>query len=316
MSVRVLNRQTLGSFLVRWAWEQGETPAALTRRLGLGWSIWTRDLDRSVGADASEQIGRGLGLDHTVVEAMTLSSLLNSAGVQAMRNGFQRWVTPIGIFHRRRLRFGQMYCPACFQEGVCGLPLLWRVASSWICTHHEILLCDCCSECGSPFAPYRRDALMMRRCDQCVAPLTRVRAQHAPPWEVELHRAMVEVWEASQARRGVDLVAAHAQITRAARSEDEFRCAGEPWTYWRVDERRALMINVLEKGLFAQPSDHWHEVNDRLDLAPGRRDVCRSYKRRRTVLPKDPAQRAEQLLTMASKIRYPRRPMARVVRLQ
>ena len=85
-------QETLGSFLVRWAWARGEQPAVLSHRLGLGYFIWTRDLDRSLSEDVLETIAAATGCRLEQVRCMTYCSQLTAAEVPVHRSGFLPWL--------------------------------------------------------------------------------------------------------------------------------------------------------------------------------------------------------------------------------
>lgn len=75
------SQETLGSFLVRWAWARGEQPAVLSHRLGLGYFVWTRDLDRSLSEEMLQAIAAASGCRLEQVRCMTYCSQLAAAAV-------------------------------------------------------------------------------------------------------------------------------------------------------------------------------------------------------------------------------------------
>jgi hypothetical protein len=306
MAQSALESQTLGSFLVHKAWERGESPATMTHRVGLGWSIWTRDLDRSVGEDVIRKVGQMAKLTDAEVRSMTLTDLLTNAGVPTQRNGFQRWLNPVGIYHRRRLRYGQLYCPECLLMGRNYLPMNWRLGSTWLCSFHSRPLRDSCPYCDMPFAPYRHDALMIARCDRCTEPLFRGQFQTVSPLECMLQARVHELWDAALDGHGELLLNFHNALTFVARQHPDFRRAGEPWIYWRATERRELLIKVSTDTLLTNAVHKAAPANAaaRGDRKPGRR--------RRCSLPTESESRAKTLLEMAERIKFPRRHKARI----
>lgn len=302
----VLESQTLGSFLVHMAWERGESPATMTHRIGLGWSIWTRDLDRSVGEDAIRKVGQLAKLTDADVRSMTLTELLTNAGVPTQRNGFQRWLNPVGIYHRRRLRYGQLYCPECLQMGRNHLPMSWRLGSTWLCSFHSRPLRDSCPSCDMPFAPYRNDALMIARCDRCTQPLFRGQLPSVSSSERLLQARVCELWEAASDGHGESLLSFHNALTLVARQHPDFRRAGEPWLHWRATERRELLLKVGADTLmsFAVHKTAPADAAARSNRKPGRR--------RRCILPTEPESRAKMLLEIAERVKFPRRPKAKI----
>lgn len=299
--------QTIGSLLVRLAWDRGDSPATMTQRMGLGWSIWTRDMDRSLGDLAVQRISHATSLPCDEVRAMTLTKRLQDAGIPTQRNGFQQWLTPVGIYHRKRLRYGQLFCPVCLQDGSAPLRLAWRLASNWVCIAHAILLRDGCAQCGAPFAPMRHDALMLARCDRCLAPL-HTPVEMAPQNECHLQEWVHSLWNQALAGDGQRLAMFHEAITTAVRRDPQFRLSGEPWTFWRVAERRELLVKVAQAAL----------EGPALPLAPMRdaavKKASKPGRRRCAGLPADPAARAARLIQLAARVRFARRPKARIAR--
>lgn len=308
MRVPVFDRQTIGSLMIRRAWERGDSPATMTHRMGLGWSIWTRDIDRSLDECSIKQIARVIELPHDQVEAMTLTYALQSAGIPTQRNGFQRWLTPVGIYHRKRLRYGQLFCPVCLCSEQVQLHMTWRLASSWVCITHNVLLRDGCSHCGAPFAPFRHDALVLARCDQCMATL-RVPLRTATETERSLQMRVWSLWQEAVQGDGTRLTAFHKALTATATQDISFRSAGEPWAYWRVAERRELLVKIAQQMLVrpllrplvvpaATPRNAPKKVG---------RQLCNK-------LPSDPSERAETLLQLAFRVKFARRLKARMAK--
>jgi hypothetical protein len=300
--------QTIGSLLVRLAWQRGEAPASLAEKMGLGWAIWTRDLDRSLSVYAITTISKATRLADDQVRSMTLTGALDDMGIPTQRNGFQRWVTPVGIYHRKRLRYGQLFCPGCLRLGPSQLQMEWRLASSWICSIHALLLRDSCPQCDAPFAPFRNDALMLARCDRCGSGLTRRHQSPAPPAERLLQMRVRSLWQEAFDMNADPLADFHHALVAEVKMSPVFRGAGEPWTYWRIAERRDLLVKVAEATL-AQPKPLLTSVRQ---TAP--KKVAKPCRRRCRSLPRDPATRAEALLGMAARVKFARRPQARIAK--
>lgn len=305
MAQHVFDAQTLGSFLAQEAWSRGESPATMARRIGLEWSIWTRDIDRSVCESAIEIISKATQLTEEGVRSKTLIYSLDRAGVPTRRNGFQRWLTPVGIYHRRRLRFGQLYCPECIRSEQVQLFMSWRLGSNWLCPIHSLFLRDSCSQCGMPFVPYRNDALMTSRCDRCAASLFRGPTQTTSRSERELQMRIRALWDAAICGQNAALVAFYEALTLAATRNPIFSRSGEPWTFWRIDERRSLLVNVAEGCI-----DSCEGLTGASSMRIGRK--VREPGSRHRFLPREPAARAGTLLKMAARVTFSRRPAARI----
>lgn len=305
MTQEALETQTIGSLLLHRAWEGGYCPATFAQRIGLGWSVWTRDVDRSLSELAIQQIGQAVNLEVGEVRAMTLTHMLGKAGIPTRRNGFQKWLTPVGIYHRKRLRYGQLYCPKCLKAGNNRLRMEWRLGSSWICGIHSILLRDSCPNCDAPFAPFRQDALMIGRCDRCSSSLLSGPLQCGTRREGELQLKVRSLWKQAFEGNTEPLSIFHQFLTNAATKDTAFRRAGEPWSYWRIAERRELLTKVADT--FNVEPDLVSETGG---LASRKADKP-GYRRRRS-LPSEPSARAELLLKLAALVRFPRRDKARI----
>lgn len=305
MDQDVFDSQTLGSFLVRRAWNRCESPATMTRRVGLEWSIWTRDIDRSVSERAVKTLSEATQLPDAEIRSMTLIPILGAIGIPTQRNGFQRWLTPVGIYHRRRLRYGQLYCPECLRSGRSQLRMGWRLGSSWLCPIHSGPLLDSCHQCDMPFVPYRNDALMISRCDRCAASLSRGRRETTAQDECALQMRVRALWSAALSGRSAPLGAFYDALTMAATQDPAFRRAGEPWICWRAKERRPLLVRIARSFLDScEPlQGAW--------ISTTRQKIENPGSRRRT-LPTDAALRAETLIEMAERVNFARRPKARI----
>lgn len=307
-----LPNETLGSFLTRWAWARGEEPASLSHRLGLGYFVWRQDLDRSLPQTMLCTIAQTVGVEVSVIQDMTYCAWLAQADVPVQRSGFQPWLTPVGIYHRRRLRFGQLFCPLCLKEDAHRhVHLEWRLASTWICTRHQVSLMDSCPCCGAPFAPYRNDSLMLGRCERCALPLYTAHPSSCSAYQVALQEYANALW--CQAAEGdpLSLARTYSEIKRVAKSAPDFIYAGEPWSFWRVLQRGQLLETVFAKEVIGRSSAACQSSAQRLYA----REDPRTTVRPRTcwVVPKDPQQRAMKIMQIALRL-HPKRSLASRVR--
>ncbi|MBI2768970.1 MAG: TniQ family protein [Burkholderiales bacterium] len=305
MTAQPFDGELLGSFLVRCAWQQGDAPSSMAQRIGLGWSIWSSDLDRSIGSAAIGQIAKWADLDTTQVEAMTVLPMLAAAGLTTQRSGFQRWLNPVGIYHRKRLRYGQLYCPVCLSADARQLPLEWRLASTWICSVHLIALRDSCPHCDAPFAPYRRDALMTACCDRCTIPLYRGRIERPSREEQVLQMRVRSVWHRASNGEPEMLDGFHAALSNAAQRDPTFAPSVEPWSYWRLAQRRPLLVTVGASTLVRATAG---------PAVQAIRRVVKEGRRRCAKLPRNRVLRAEMLIRLAAKVKFPRRAKARLAK--
>lgn len=304
--------ELLGSLLARLAWRTAHTPASLAHAMGIGWEVWVRDLDRSLSKPLVTKVAAGLGIDEGQVVAMTISSFLAACGVPVKPTGFQPWLTHIGVYHRTRVRFGQMFCSKCLDAPTRHLRLHWRLASSWLCPVHGLPLLDACPHCGKPFMPYRNDELVLARCGHCMESLTTNRPPLEAFYDVELQLCIEKIWSAAAAGQSGPLSGLYEHLVHVSTTDARFARAGEHWSYWRVWERAALLRSqrstILRYALGNDPRDSMVCPYGRADEERAKPALKRSKQ------PVDPEQRARLLLCFARRVCWPRRLPARVSR--
>lgn len=305
------SQETLGSFLVRWAWARGEQPAVLSHRLGLGYFVWTRDLDRSLSEEMLQAIAAASGCRLEQVRCMTYCSQLAAAAVPVHRSGFLPWLLPLGIYHRRRLRFGQLFCPACLREDMPRhLHMHWRLASSWICLRHGVSLMDACPHCGAPFAPYRNDSLVLGRCECCAFALYSAHPSTCSARQQAQQERVDALWRQAFLGQPLPLALAYRLITQRAKKAPDFSGAGEPWSYWRIFARSHLLENALAR--FDEDMEcYTREVGVQecyVRALPQARTTPRSC----WEVPRDPQLRARRILQIALRLSVRRSTASRV----
>lgn len=302
--------ETLGSFLCRWAWARGEEPASLTHSLGLGYRVWCQDLDRSLPGAMHAKVAVAAGMEVSHIQSMTYCALLAKAHVPVQRSGFQAWLTPVGLYHRRRLRFGQLYCPLCLKDDEQRhVHQDWRYASTWLCKRHQVCLVDSCPSCGAPFAPYRNDSLLLGRCERCAFALYTTHPARCSAYQLALQVHIDALWANAEAGDPLPLSRAYAAINEIAKHSPDFAYAGEPWNYWRALERGQLMETVLAQAMKIHPRvGHTNAATIYGRVAP----TTRAAPRVCWQVPKDRATRANKLMQIALRL-HPKKSRASVV---
>lgn len=303
-----LPSETLGSFLTRWAWARGEEPSSLSHRLGLGYLVWRQDLDRSLPHAMLMIIARAIGVEVSIIRDMTYCARLAQADIPVQRSGFQPWLTPVGIYHLRRLRFGQLFCPLCLKEDTPRhVHLEWRIASTWLCAKHGVSLMDSCPGCGAPFAPYRNDSLLFGRCERCALPLYDARPSSCSTHQVELQGFVNSLWSQASDGNPLPLARMYCELTKAAKYSPDFTFSGEPWSFWRILQRGQLLENVLTKEVMKARSAICRDNAETLYVraAPTKRVQPRTC----WVDLKDPQQRAKKIMQIALRL-HPKRSMS------
>ena len=174
--------ELLSSWLVRLAWANRLKVHSLFNEMaGHRAAVWNRDIDRMVPVWLLQEIERLTGISASKARAAGLDGLMGTLnGGTPNRIGSETWLLPLGIWHRKRRRFGVQYCPVCMHvpEGQY-IRRAWRLAFYTECEIHRVLLHDRCYSCGSPVAYFRADVGLRRRpetpsmamCSNCLVPL-------------------------------------------------------------------------------------------------------------------------------------------------
>lgn len=302
--------EVLGSLLARRAWRAAHSTASFAKSMGLPWDVWCRDIDRSVNVLFLNKVAEGLGIGRECARTMTVNTFLSKCGVPVQAIGFEPWITYVGLVRWKRIRYGQMYCCGCLDCPDRYLCRDWRIATNWLCPVHSLPLQDCCPECGKPFTPYRDDELVLARCGRCTTSLAGHDLQPVSDEELELHRHIQSIWNDARTGRPGPLCALYRHLSEVAVCDPRFALAGEHWSYWRTWERAALLRS--QEGFIMRLASHpsrgalvWCGYNRA-------RDLSAKPKRRSASMPIDPQRRAQLLLDLARRVRWPRRSRARV----
>ena len=304
--------ELLGSLLARRAWRAAHNTASFAKSIGLPWDVWCRDIDRSVNALFLDKVAEGLCIGRECALSMTVNTFLSRCGVPVQAIGFEPWITYVGLVRWKRIRYGQMFCRGCLDGSDRYLCRAWRISTNWLCPVHSLHLQDCCPECGKPFTPYRDDELVLARCGRCTTSLAGSDLQFVADEELVLHRHIQSIWNDARAGRPGPLCALYRRLSEVCALDPRFARASEHWSYWRTWERAALLRSqeAFIMRLAAHPSRGalvWCGYSPVRELSP-------KTKRRSTSIPADPQVRAQLLLDLARRVKWPRRPRARVCR--
>lgn len=157
--------ELLSSWIVRLSHAHGyKTQTMCSILFGRNSAIWNRDIDRLAPQEVAEVLIRVTGVTVDQFEGTTLRGYEGILFEQHNPNGMNRWIVPLGIFHRSRKRPGLMFCPLCLREDAAPyFRRRWRLALSVVCTKHECNLHDVCPKCASPVEPHRVD-MQSRTC--------------------------------------------------------------------------------------------------------------------------------------------------------
>ena len=232
--------ELLSSYLLRVAQVHHLTPDALCALLWPDTTFWARDIDWDVPSALVPCLAKTLDLSETELQSLTLRGRMGLPARARPQGSYHRWVLPIGIYHRTRHAYGQMYCIECLSEQPVYLCAQWRLASAIVCPKHGRLLADACARCGAPFAAHRQSPPLSLVCHQCRQRLPEPRhiASLAPDTLGYLSRLTDALLGAARPVPGVDDV--YACATVVARWHPELNHLRGPWLLWRVADRAQL----------------------------------------------------------------------------
>lgn len=94
--------------------------------------------------------------------------------------GVYHWINCVGVYHRRRRRYGLGFCPLCLAENRC-FQRQWRLSFWTVCPIHRVLLSDGCPRCDEPVRAHGH-VLDITCCWNCNIGLDR-----ATPVPAQLH---------------------------------------------------------------------------------------------------------------------------------
>jgi uncharacterized protein (DUF983 family) len=143
--------ELLTSWLQRLAFGNGiKVQTLCDQTFGRNVPVWNRDFDRSAPAELIHHLSLATGTQMETIEAATLRGF-GGAFVDSVRlNGNSLWILPLGIFHRKRHRFGTQYCPICLRlDPVPYYRRSWRLAFIAECPDHHCVMHDRCPTCGA-----------------------------------------------------------------------------------------------------------------------------------------------------------------------
>lgn len=146
--------ELLTSVLARTAQVQGLGAGHVLFRLLGHQQVWNRDVDRTASAAFIARLAHAFGIEPTILEQGLLLDAASRARPLAGLS-LTPGITPVGVYHRVRHRFGLQYCPLCLDE-TPAFVRSWRYAFLTVCPRHRIRLRDACASCKRPIMPHRQ----------------------------------------------------------------------------------------------------------------------------------------------------------------
>lgn len=114
-------------------------------------AIWNRDIDLYPSENLISQIGNYTPLKIDNVRQMFLQSYKDIV-YNLTTSGS---INTLGIFHRKRKKFGMLFCPGCLSEENKYYRKNWRLVTSVACTKCNLILQDRCPNCQFPICFHR-----------------------------------------------------------------------------------------------------------------------------------------------------------------
>jgi len=150
-----LSDEMLSSWLLRIALQNGMKPQSFCNMLWPRQSFWNRSIDRYVSLEMMTALSVATATPLANVRQLSLASYEGVLFPAIVRNGNTPWVLPLGIFHRKFLRSGLVFCPSCLATGEPYFRRRWRFSFATVCLTHAVALQDSCPECLAPIQPHR-----------------------------------------------------------------------------------------------------------------------------------------------------------------
>ena len=170
--------------------------------------VWNRDVDRLGPPWLMDELSRRTGAPLALVEHTCLRTLEGELFPQFKLSGALPWVLTMGMYHRKRSAYGQLFCPLCMKsDEVPYYRRSWRLAFMTVCPAHDVMLHDRCPGCTAPLNFHRvemgrgglDDALEMSMCHACGMDLRRSSVRPVQTYLPEIH-----AWMLAMASRGVE----------------------------------------------------------------------------------------------------------------
>jgi len=119
-------------------------------------TIWNRDIDRLVPPLLVAELAELTGVAAERIERSSLKYIADCIEHDHHPYGNGTWLLPLGVWHRKRRRYGVQFCSICLRmDSRPYVRRSWRLAYYTECEHHHVLLQDSCPQCGAPFNYFR-----------------------------------------------------------------------------------------------------------------------------------------------------------------
>lgn len=201
--------ELLSSWIVRLARDHYTKVYTFGKLIFPNTDIWNRDIDKVAPEQVLTILAARTSTKPACAYATTLKWFEGRLYLKHNALGNTIWLLPLGIYHRTRRSYGQLFCPGCLQKD--GLHpyyrTKWRLSLSVVCPNCRQLLHDRCPSCQQPVIFFRLELgrksaladLPMSHCFQCGFDLAKTIPHNAPDYAVanqqEWYRILTEGWK-------------------------------------------------------------------------------------------------------------------------
>lgn len=169
----LLNDESITSWLVRAALNQGCDPLVLTQFYWSDYRLWTYDVDKgfhTIDDAIHSEMAILSDTDQTLFDTQNLTYISNQMGSLAKsQNVSNTWTLPLSK-RNTRSRLGYYYCPLCMiDDEKAHLKIHWRMSWNVYCEQHGVSMLSKCTVCGMPYQPnlIQAQSRFINRCHHC-----------------------------------------------------------------------------------------------------------------------------------------------------
>lgn len=173
VSTTFFEDESIASWLVRAALNQGCDPLVLTQHYWSNYRLWTYDVDKGFNHIDSSIHADFAILANTSREQFDEQNLLflteKMGALPKTKNISTPWTLPLSKRNTKSL-IGYQYCPLCLAEDKNAyLRLHWRFSWYTHCHIHHICMESNCNHCNMPYQPNLIDATQryINQCHHC-----------------------------------------------------------------------------------------------------------------------------------------------------
>lgn len=150
--------ELLSSWLIRLAHTNGLKVQTFCHLLFPNFEIWNRDIDRHAPDFVIETLAEKTGSTAEQIHATTLNFFQGKLFDNNKLSAQLSWISSLKAHHRKRQHHGIAFCPQCLADDETAyFRKSWRIAMHTFCPIHQIMLHDCCPQCGTYIAFHRQE---------------------------------------------------------------------------------------------------------------------------------------------------------------